>query len=92
VRSLDLAVQLQCDAPNLGVPDREVLNMSMELRLEFATITLVNLPDADWKLFDDVADARHASGYGQVIFTRKPRLLSNNGSSYWTCRGLMPLL
>ena len=66
--------------------------MSMELRLEFVTITLVNLTDANWKLFDDVANALHASGCDQVLFTRKPRLLINNLASYLTCRGVRPLL
>ena len=54
VRSFDFAVELRCAAFDVGVPDPEIFDMSMELGLELMTVVSSNLANAEWELFDDV--------------------------------------
>ena len=56
VRSLDLAVQLRRRGFDVGVANAQVLNMPMELSLEFMTIVGSNLADSEREFFDDGID------------------------------------
>ena len=40
----------------VGVPDSEVFDMPMELRLELVAIVCPHLANAEWKLFGDVVN------------------------------------
>ena len=56
VPSLDLAVQLRRRGFDVGVANAQVLNMPMELSLEFMTIVGSNLADSEREFFDDGID------------------------------------
>jgi hypothetical protein len=56
MRPLDLAVQLRRRRFDVGVANAEVLNMPMELSLEFMTIVGSNLADSEREFFDDGID------------------------------------
>ena len=56
MRSLDLSVQLRRRGFDVGVTNAQVLNMPMELSLEFMVIVRSNLADSKRKFFDDGID------------------------------------
>ena len=54
VRSFDFTIELRSAPFDVGVPDPEIFDMSMELGLELMTVVSSNLANAEWELFDDV--------------------------------------
>jgi len=54
MRTFDFAVQLRRATLDVGVANALVLDMPMELRLEFMTIVGSDLSNAEWEGLDDV--------------------------------------
>ena len=67
VGSFDFAAQLRCAALYVGVPDPEVVNMPMELGLEFVTIIGTDFTNAEWELFDDVVNEVNRICLGMLL-------------------------
>ena len=67
VGSFDFAAQLRCAALYVGVPDPEVVNMPMELGLEFVTIIRTDFTNAEWELFDDVVNEVNRICLGMLL-------------------------
>jgi len=49
------------------MPDAEVLNMAMELRLEFMAVVRPDLADAERELFDNVVREVDCIGLGMFL-------------------------
>ena len=84
MRTFDLSIELWGAGFDIGVTDALILDVPMELGLEFVTIVGTNFPDPEGKARDNVVDEGDGVGLGVPVIDLEARMrVASSMAVYW---------